>query len=76
MRSLAVPRMGEEVRMIERKLFYFVECDGCGSSLKRENYYITHHEKRSETIDDLKSAEWVKKGLEWFCPECQEKGFA
>ena len=70
---MAMFGMGEEVKMIERKFFYLVECDNCGTELRADNYFVIHHVKRSEIIEELDNAEWVKKGREWFCPECQEK---
>ena len=62
--------------MIERKLFYLAECDGCDTPLECDNYFIIHHAEKHRIIEELENAEWIKKGREWFCPKCQEKGVA
>ena len=62
--------------MIKRELFYFAECDGCGAELLSNNCSDIHYQKKSEIIEDIEDSEWVKKGHEWFCPECQEKSVA
>ena len=62
--------------MIKRELFYFAECDGCDAPLETDNYFIFHHAKKVDIIEELENAEWVKKGREWFCLECQDKGVA